>query len=100
MPSMTGILRSVRTTSKLVSARRARAASPCGACSTSCPARSRFLASVRAVFVSSSTRRMRALILVRLYVALARELDLAGGARLVLALHLGLPLVARQPRVQ
>src|SRR5256712_3912518 len=99
MPSMTGILRSVRTTSKLVSARRARAASPGGACSTSCPARSRFWGGVRAMFVSSSTRRMRARISVRLDVALARQLDREGGARPDLARHLDLALVALQDRV-
>src|SRR2546422_6754593 len=99
MPSMTGILRSVRTTSKLVSARRARAASPCVACSTSCPARSRFLASVRAMFVSSSTRRMCARISIGLDVALARQLDREGGAGADLARHLDLALVAPQDRV-
>src|SRR5438128_2620869 len=99
MPSMTGILRSVSTTSKLASARRARAASPCGACSTSCPARARFLASVRAMFVSSSTSRMRARISARLGVALAGELDGERRAGADLARHLDLALVALQDRV-
>src|SRR4030095_14595638 len=55
MRSMTGILRSVSTTSKVTLPSRASAASPCGACSTSYPARSRFFARRRAMVSSSST---------------------------------------------
>src|SRR5213078_4819157 len=104
MPSITGIFKSVRTTSKLASPRRASAASPCGACSTVWPARSRFLVSVRAMLASSSTRRMRAPIVPsgldhHVGVAGAGEIDRERGAYPHLARDPDLTAVAAEDRM-
>src|SRR5262249_33171607 len=108
MPSMTGIFRSVRTTSKLAAARRGGAASPRGAGSAVWPARSRFFASVRAMLTSSSTSRMRARISRPLAgggvdgdlgVALAGQIDREGRPPVDLARHPDLALVTPEDRV-
>src|SRR5258706_565879 len=62
MPSRTGIFKSVRMTSNDSLASTPSAASPLAAWLTVWPARSRFFASVRAMFTSSSTRRMRVVV--------------------------------------